>query len=93
MHLQGPDLFNATFELLGAAFQLMNVKALLRDRQIQGVSWVPSLFFWSWGLWNLYFYSHLGQWASLVGGMALTVVNLVWLVMALTVIYVKESTE
>jgi hypothetical protein len=90
-NFEKPDLFNATIEFVGALFQVMNVRALLRDRQIQGVSWVPTLFFWSWGIWNLYFYSHLQQWASLIGGIALTSVNLIWLVMALMLLYGKET--
>lgn len=86
MYLNKPDICNALFEFCGALFQLMNVKALIKDRQIQGVSVMPSIFFFGWGLYNLYYYRHLGQWYSLLGSMSLTFVNLIWLVLAALII-------
>lgn len=74
-----PDLANGLFELGGAAFQLLNVKALMRDRRVQGVHWSPVVFFTAWGGWNLFYYPHLGQWLSFVGGLAIVLVNLLWL--------------
>lgn len=40
-------------------------------------------FFWSWGIWNLFFYPSLGQWYSFVGGIALVAGNTVWVALAL----------
>lgn len=74
-----PDLVNGGFELGGAAFQLLNVRALLRDRRVSGVHWLPTVFFTAWGLWNLWFYPHLGQWMSFYGGLGLVAVNVGWL--------------
>lgn len=74
-----PDLINGLFELGGAALLTLNIRALVRDRALSGVHWAPTVFFAAWGLWNLFYYPHLGQWLSFAGGVAVVAVNLVWL--------------
>lgn len=74
-----PNLVNGAFELAGACALAMNVRQLLRDQELKGVHWGPTVFFTAWGLWNLLYYPHLGQWASFCGGLAIVAVNLVWL--------------
>jgi hypothetical protein len=39
------------------------------------VSIAATAFFAAWGLWNLYYYPHLGQWASWAGGVAVVTTN------------------
>jgi len=74
-----PDLVNGAFELGGAALLTLNVRALSRARRIEGVHWGPTVFFTAWGLWNLFYYPSLDQWASFAGGLAIVLVNAVWL--------------
>lgn len=81
--MSAPDLINGGFELIAAFAQAVNVRQLLRDRQVRGVDWRVTAFFTSWGLWNLFYYPHLDQWLSFVGGLALVLVNAVWVAMAL----------
>lgn len=78
-----PDLVNGSFELCAGLFCLLNVRNLLRDRSVRGVSVPASAFFAVWGYWNLFYYPHLGQWASLAGGIVVTVVNTTWVALAL----------
>lgn len=73
------DQINAAFEAAGAGVTLLNVRRLLRDRMVQGVSWVPTLFFAAWGGWNIIFYGQVHQPWSCVAGSALVVVNTAWL--------------
>lgn len=73
-----PDLINGTFESLGAAFILMDVMRLRRDKMIRGVSWPTRLFFMSWGVFNLYYYSSLDQPLSWWGGVAMVAANIAW---------------
>lgn len=73
------DLVNGSFEILGAVALWGNVRALLRDKKIAGVDWRAVAFFQAWGLWNLYYYPSLDQWASFVGGLAICAVNTIWL--------------
>lgn len=74
-----PDVINGLFEFLGAILILLNVKALIDDKEIKGVHWGPTVFFTSWGFWNLIYYPALDQWLSFAGGVALVLVNTWWL--------------
>ncbi len=73
------DLTNGAFELLGGFSLWQNVRRLRRDKSIKGVDWRVTLFFTSWGLWNLYYYPHLDQWASFLGGLGIVAANAAWL--------------
>ena len=74
-----PDLINGLFEGLGALFLLQNVLRLHKDKIVRGVHWLPTSFFMLWGYWNLFYYPHLNQWLSFFGGLAIVIVNTVWL--------------
>ena len=74
-----PDAVNGGFELLGAATQTLNIRQLLRDREVKGVHWGVTGFFAVWGIWNVFFYSALHQWLSLGAGCGLVVTNSIWL--------------
>lgn len=74
-----PDLVNGLFEFSAGMMIWLNVRALRRDKQIRGVSFLPVILFTTWGIWNLYFYAHLDQWCSWFGGISIVVANAVWL--------------
>lgn len=78
-----PDFVNGLFEFMGASMNLMNVRRLWIDKKVAGVAVLPSVFFTSWGLWNLYYYPALDQWWSFAGGLAIVAVNAVWVSLAL----------
>jgi hypothetical protein len=78
-----PDLINGTFELVGGILCWLNVQRLRKDRRVQGVDWRVSAFFSAWGLWNLFFYPSLHQWASFAGGILLVLANTTWVALAL----------
>ncbi len=78
-----PDFVNGAFEIVGALFNSINVYRIMRDKSVTGVSWIPTAFFTAWGVWNLYYYPHLGQWLSFFGGIAQIAVNGVWVYLAL----------
>ena len=67
-----PDCVNAAFEIAGSVAVWCNFAAILKDRGYAGTRVPMMMFFTSWGFWNLYFYAHLLQWASLVASLALT---------------------
>lgn len=77
-----PDLINGVFEATGSVAVWANVRRLYRDKIIKGVCWQPMVFFSSWGVWNLYYYPHLGQWLSFLGGISIALANIVWTAMA-----------
>lgn len=77
------DLINATFELVGAILGWINVRQILRDREVKGVYWPVTAFFAAWGYWNLAYYPALGQWYSAGAGLLLAASNTAWVVIAL----------
>jgi hypothetical protein len=83
MSIQLPDLINGLFELLGGFALWDNVKRIRKDKQVRGVNWKVTLFFTAWGFWNLFYYPHLDQWLSFVGGLNIFTANFVWLVFAM----------
>ena len=85
------DLINGMFEFAGAGINLLNVRAILRDKKLQGVHWSPYAFFTSWGIWNLWYYPSLDQWFSFVGGAAIVIVNGTWLALALYYIQKEKN--
>jgi hypothetical protein len=77
MHLT-PDGINGVFEFVGSLLIWINVRALYHDKEFKGVRIGPTAFFFCWGLWNLFFYPHLGQYLSFAGGVSMVIANLVW---------------
>lgn len=75
------DLVNGAFEALASVAVLLHCRAVRRARLASGVSYVGTGFFATWGLWNCYYYPHLGQWASFSGGVLVTLANGLWLVL------------
>ena len=82
------DVINGTFEALGGCLLWMNVARIIKDKCCKGVSVVPTAFFMLWGYWNLYYYPHLSQWWSFVGGLNVVAANTTWVVLML--VYRKE---
>ena len=76
--MEWPDVVNGTYELLGGLFVLNHCRAVLRDKTVAGVSIISVFCFTTWGFWNLFYYSHLNQWVSLIGGVFVTIANAVW---------------
>lgn len=73
------DIINGTFELFGGLLMWLNVRAIRRDKEIKGVSWIPCIFFTTWGIWNLWYYPSLDQWFSFWGGVVLVAANATWI--------------
>jgi hypothetical protein len=67
-----PDVINAVFEIVGSVATWGTFAAIRKDRGYAGTRIPLMAFFTSWGFWNLYFYSHLLQWLSLVASLGLT---------------------
>jgi uncharacterized membrane protein YfcA len=74
-----PDLINGLFEASGSFFIMLSILKLHKDKQVHGVSWIHAGFFAAWGYWNLFYYPHLSQWISFMGGIGIVVTNTYWL--------------
>ena len=86
-----PDLINGLFELFAGFFVLMHCHRLLKDKQVKGVSLVATTFFTSWGIWNLYYYPHLGQWLSFFGGLSIVCANALWISMMVYYVHIYNT--
>ena len=78
-----PDFVNGSFEALGGVFLAMNLRRILKDKKIAGISIFPVAFWSLWGFWNLFYYPHLGQWISFVGGVLVVTMNTIWVALAI----------
>jgi hypothetical protein len=85
--LVNPDVINGGMEFFSAVIMLLNVRRLWIDKNVAGVSLVSTLFFDTWGFWNLYYYAAIEQPWSWWGGLCLTLVNLAWMVLAFRCTY------
>jgi hypothetical protein len=79
------------FEGLGGFVVLLNVQRILLDKIVRGVDWKVMGFFTAWGLWNLFYYPHLGQWLSFAAGVWIAVTNLAYL--TLMVHYIRKEAK
>lgn len=75
------DAINASFEALAGVAILNHCRTLWRDRQVKGVSVLSTAFFFTWGLWNIFYYPHIGQIFSFIGGLLVVSANCLWLVL------------
>ena len=87
--MSAPDLINGALEAGGGLMVLDHCRATLRDKDVAGVSIPSVIFFVVWGLWNLFFYPHLGQVWSLAGAIVIVCANATWV--ALLIRYRKGA--
>lgn len=85
------DLTNGGFEFVGGLLVLNHCRLVLRDKAVAGVSIFSTAIFTLWGIWNLYYYPSLGQWASFTGGLTIVSTNALWV--ALLLKYHKQPGE
>lgn len=76
-----PDMINGAFEAGGALAAWSNFARLRRDREVKGVVWQFTVFWFTWGVWNLFYYPSLAQPFSFWAGVALVAGNCLWLLM------------
>ena len=86
-----PDLINGSFECLAGFFVLLHCKKVINDKQVKGVSILATVFFTSWGFWNLYYYPHLNQILSFIGGLFIVSANCLWV--TLMIYYSRKNYE
>lgn len=75
------DYVNGLFELGMALVILLSINKLRRDKMVHGIHWANIAFPATWGFWNLIYYPSLDQWFSFFGGLAVVIVNMIYLAM------------
>lgn len=76
------DAINAVYEGVGALLICNNIRRVLKDKAVKGVSLWTTGWWTMWGAWNVYFYTAVGTPASFYAGIAVVVANAVWLALA-----------
>lgn len=74
-----PDLINASFEVFASVVSTLSLIAIYKAKRIVGASPWPTVFFSAWGLWNLFYYPHLGQFLSTGAAVGMLGINVTWL--------------
>ena len=74
-----PDLINGIFETVGGVTIFLNCWRLYKDKEVKGVIWQLTIFYTLWGFYNIYYYPHLDQWLSFVGGLFMVIGNALWI--------------
>ena len=72
------DIINGSFELLGAVAIADHCRVLYKAKRWEGISLWATLFFTTWGYWNMLYYSDLQQWWSMGAGILLATMNTLW---------------
>ena len=62
-------------QVASAGFLSISVWQLFKAKMVRGVSAITVAFWVSWGLWDLYYFPHLGQWLAFWGGVCVTLMN------------------
>jgi hypothetical protein len=76
------DLITSLFQIGAVIFLLDNIRMLLKDRQLKGVSIGMIFFFTLWGYWGIYMFHMLKQTFSMWTNVAIAVAYTVWLTLA-----------
>jgi hypothetical protein len=82
------DIINALFEGLASIAVLNHCRRLYADKRVAGMSIYSTVFFWTWGVWNIYYYPSLGQFYSFMCGIAIFAANSIYI--GLLVYYTKK---
>lgn len=77
------DGINGLFGSAGCFFVFLHVLRLLKDKKVRGVSIIGTVYFTLWGFWNCYYYPHLDQWISFIGGTSIALMNGTWVILIL----------
>jgi len=83
------DMINGLFEFTGSIFLFRNCLMLYRDKTVKGVSVWSTIYFFAWGVWNLFFYPSLNQYWSFAGGIAIMVANSLWI--SMMIYYIQKN--
>ena len=73
------DYINSLFEFGMAFVILLSVLKLREEKVVKGFHWANVAFPALWGIWNLFYYPSLDQWASFTGGVVIVTINIYYL--------------
>jgi hypothetical protein len=78
-----PDIANSMLELVSVFVMCLNVRRLIIDKQLKGISIWSSFYGYAWALWYNYFCFASGQLYSATAGCVFSAVQTVWVIILL----------
>lgn len=81
--LESVDIITSMFQFGAVLFLLDNIRAILRDKDLKGVSIGMIMFFTVWGYWGIFMFYTLGQPFSMWTNVGIAGAYTVWLGMAI----------
>lgn len=85
------DLGNALMEVIGCVFLSFNVRRILIDKHVAGVSAAPAVFYFTWGVYNCFYYAYLHQQLSFLCGFLTTGAHAVWIFFYLKYLFLSRK--
>jgi hypothetical protein len=85
------DLINCLYEFVIGILIINNCRVLYHDKSVAGVSIVSTIIFATSGVWNLYYYPSLNQWASFIGDIFIISSNILYIVLLIK--YTKKAKQ
>tara|TARA_Y100000310_G_C20517704_1_gene732040 strand:+ start:766 stop:1026 length:261 start_codon:yes stop_codon:yes gene_type:complete len=84
------DKINSIFILVAAIFYLLNLAALIKDKDVKGYSKTSIVFFTIWNFWTLFFFIQILQfWYTIAALSLVCVLNFIYLVLMVKYLYKK----
>jgi hypothetical protein len=84
------DQFNSIFPFIACTSHFLNIRKLLRDKQVLGVHWAAPLITYLGQISGIYFMYTLGQWYTMVGGATFFALSFTWYCMMIYYNYFYE---
>lgn len=81
MKLGTIDFVNALFEIAAVGATIINIRQILKDKCIHGVTVIAQIFYFAWSLWNVYFYYSYSTMFSYWVSVIFCLMNIIWLVL------------
>ena len=88
--MQAPDCIAGSFSAFGGVLCFLSCWRLFRQKQVRGVSISARCFFTAWGVWNIFYFAWLDQWAAWSGGLVIVTANTLWVGQALYYTYLRR---
>ena len=84
------DQFNSLFPFAACAAHFLNIRKLLRDKQVKGVHWAAPLITYPGQLSGVYFMYTLQQWYTMAAGATFFTLSFTWYSMMIYYNYVQK---
>lgn len=91
MTLADTDIINSAFYLINCIYWFANIRAILRDKKIDGFVWHIVAFFFVWSVWDLFYLIIAKQQISFYIQLISATEQLIYVALCVRLIYKKKT--